>query len=311
MTRSSIGSRYSQLSMDDINRFVTDEQEENLHMDFKTIVSSDLSADDRRNLAKALSGFANSDGGLVIWGVDARKNSRRVDCVCGLVPVPDVNALCSRLNQLTSDMVSPIVDGVQHRVVHREPDGSGYAVTLVPSSDSGPHMAKAREDRYYKRSGDSFVRLEHFDVADMFGRRPHPKLDVWVDFQRTGSVGSDEMFIAIFGIENQGRGVAQAPHIGVRVATPYSISKYGIDGNGTDGLPRFPSADPGWVNFGSMADVVVHPRTVRLVFCIRDKWSPKAPADMEIEFKLTAVGMPMRIFLWKLRSREIVERLQR
>lgn len=309
MATTDVEARYARLTMADVRRFVADEQEENLHLDFKTILGSDLNSDDRRNLAKALSGFANSEGGLVVWGVDARKNSQGVDCACRLAAVPNVAALCSRLNQLTSDMVSPLVDGVQHRIVAKESYGSGYAVTLVPASDSGPHMAKGREDRYYKRSGDSFVRLEHFDIADMFGRRAHPNLDMWVDFQRSGSVGPNEMFLAVFGIENSGRGVAQAPHMGVRVAPPYSISEYGTDGNGTEGLPRFPSAEPEWVNFGGMADVVIHPRTVRPVFGIRDKWSPEEPADMEVEFELAAIGIPMRIFTWTLRARKIIDQL--
>ena len=30
-------------------------------------------------------------------------------------------------------------------------------------------MAKLGEDRYYKRSGDSFRKMEHFDLEDMFG----------------------------------------------------------------------------------------------------------------------------------------------
>lgn len=311
MVATDIEARYAQLSIDDVRQFVADGQEENLHLEFKIVVGSDLSADDRRNLAKALSGFANSEGGLVVWGVDARKNSHSVDCACALTPVAGVAALCSRLNQLTSDLVSPIVDGVQHRAVHKESDGTGYAVTLVPPSDSGPHMAKGREDRYYKRSGDSFVRLEHFDVADMFGRRPHPKLDISVDVRRAGRVGRDEMFRLVLGIKNSGKGIARAPHLGVRVVPPYSISQFGIDGNGSEGLPRFPSAEPEWVSFGGMADIVIHPGTSRPVFGIKDKWSPEAPADLEIEFELAAVGVPLQIGTYTFRSCEIVERLLR
>ncbi len=29
--------------------------------------------DDRKTLAEALSGFANSDGGVIVWGVDCRQ----------------------------------------------------------------------------------------------------------------------------------------------------------------------------------------------------------------------------------------------
>ena len=31
-------------------------------------------------------------------------------------------------------------------------------------------MAKLGENRYYQRSGDQFRMMEHFQVADMFGR---------------------------------------------------------------------------------------------------------------------------------------------
>jgi hypothetical protein len=32
-------------------------------------------------LAKMLSGFANAAGGLILWGVTARKNERQIDCI--------------------------------------------------------------------------------------------------------------------------------------------------------------------------------------------------------------------------------------
>lgn len=83
---------------------------ENLHLDFKTLASSHLrSADDKHNFAKALSGFANSDGGIVVWGVDARKDAQGVDCAQQLKPIAEVAVLVPRLNSLTSDLVSPSV----------------------------------------------------------------------------------------------------------------------------------------------------------------------------------------------------------
>jgi hypothetical protein len=42
-------------------------------------------------------------------------------------------------------------------------------------------MAKLGEDRYYKRSGDRFYKIEHFDVADMFDRHRAPVLQVGND----------------------------------------------------------------------------------------------------------------------------------
>jgi hypothetical protein len=65
------------LTFSDIQDFVKKSHEETLHLEFKTVTRSDLSfRDDRKSLAIALSRFGNSDGGLVVWGVDARKNEQ-------------------------------------------------------------------------------------------------------------------------------------------------------------------------------------------------------------------------------------------
>jgi AhpD family alkylhydroperoxidase len=122
-----------------------------------------------------VSGFANSSGGIIVWGVDARKNAQDVDCAVGRKEIEPIKLFLSRLNALTGQAVSPIVDGIRHRAIETT-ENSGFAITLVPETESGPHMAKLGEDRYYKRSGDSFYKMEHFDLEDMFGRRPEANL---------------------------------------------------------------------------------------------------------------------------------------
>jgi hypothetical protein len=66
-------------------------------------------------------------------------------------------------------------------------------------------MAKLGEDRYYKRSGDSFYVMEHFDLEDMFGRRQKPKLQF--DAVPITEDGADEGLE--FRIQNVGRGIAK------------------------------------------------------------------------------------------------------
>lgn len=83
----------------------------------------------------------------------------------------------SRLTELTSQACSPHPIGVDHRVINSR-TGHAYVATYVPESDGGPYMARLGEDRYFVRSGGSFLRMEHFQVADMFGRRARPVLKV-------------------------------------------------------------------------------------------------------------------------------------
>jgi hypothetical protein len=148
---------FDSLSAGDLDSYIVAGQEEHLLLDFKTITKSDLShSDDKKNLAKAISGFANSSGGIVIWGIDARKNQNGIDCAVGKEEIKSLSMFLSRLNEFTGLAVSPIADGVRHRSILTGVD-EGFAISLIPESDS-PYMAKFHEDRYYKRSGDSFYR---------------------------------------------------------------------------------------------------------------------------------------------------------
>ena len=199
-------SDFEQISIDTVHAFVANQRDEDLRLDFKTVGDTALNRDDRKSLAVALSGFANSDGGLIVWGVDARPNSEGVDCATALRPVSDPRALLTRLNTLSGQCVSPLVDGVEHRALMTE-DGSGFCVTLIPASDSGPHMAKAGEDRYFKRNGSSFYRMEHFDLEDMFGRRQRPMLELQMTLvPREGDDPHEEVH---FSVVNSGRASAR------------------------------------------------------------------------------------------------------
>jgi predicted HTH transcriptional regulator len=195
---------FESMTLKDLDNFINTGQEENIYLDFKLVNKADLSnADDKRNLAKALSGFSNSSGGLIVWGVEARKNPQGIDCAVGKKDIESIQLFISRLNEFTGMAVSPIVAGVFHKPIPSSGD-KGFAVTFVPENDSGPHMAKMREDRYYKRSGASFYRMEHFDLEDMFGRCKKPKLTL-----STRIAGKRPNVAILLGIKNDGRGTAK------------------------------------------------------------------------------------------------------
>ncbi len=167
---------FESITLEAIKRFVHEKQEEHLHLDFKT-ADSEMTRDDRKNLAKAVSGFANSDGGVIVWGIDARVGPDAVDRAQELKPIAPLDLFMSRLTSHAGGAANPTVDGVIHLKIPVSKDANeGYAKSLVPRSDSGPHMAKLGVDRYFKRSGDRFFRMEHFDIEDMFGKRKRPVL---------------------------------------------------------------------------------------------------------------------------------------
>ena len=284
---------YQGLSVQVLQHYLAVGQEENLHLDFKLLEGApDLgNRTDRKTLAVALSGFANASGGLIIWGVDARKNADGIDCVTALPGSPDTALLLTRLNELTGQAVDPIADGVEHRIVGNLDNGRGFVATMVPASDSGPHMAKLGENRYYKRSGDSFYAMEHYDIADMFGRRPKPLLVLTHRILGPGPAAH-----IVVGLRNDGRGSARAPYLAVSVDLPFHQHWGGLDGNRHEGLPLLvEQSRMGTWRYGGRSDFVVHPGVTHqvLVLTRENNVTPVPAGGIEIRYGIACDDQPL------------------
>jgi hypothetical protein len=199
---------FGALGLDQIDRYVATRANETVQLEFKTISTANFDQrPDRRNLAVSLGGFANSSGGIIVWGIDARKVKEGY--VVSKARIAGLANFMMRLHELTGEAISPAIEGVLHKSIPMD-DDMGYAATFVPESDSGPHMSKLGEDRYYKRNSDRFLRMEHFDLEDMFGRRPKPVLKLNIQSHDINSDGSESLS---FAISNAGRAVAKYPGV--------------------------------------------------------------------------------------------------
>lgn len=253
---------YESIDLDMIESWVRYGQEEHLQLEFKLLNVNSMSRDDRKNFAKCLSGFANSSGGIVVWGVKATKDDDGVDRAIGLEPIRNVTLFVSKLNEYTGQFVSPLVDGVRHKCVLSNME-DGFVVTLIPESSVGPHMAKGGEQRYYKRSGDSFYAMEHFDIADMFGRRKRPELSLVIQmYQKNSGTHHFRWYevLIMLGIQNQGIGSARSPYLSLNILSEHNLAPYGISHERREGLPRLPhGGEDNKIVFGGDANVVIHP----------------------------------------------------
>jgi hypothetical protein len=286
--------RFNSLLLDEIQTFVKEGREEDLHLDFKLVKDAELDREDRRTFAKAVSGFGNSDGGLIVWGVDARKNEDEIDCACGAPGISGVKRFIIKLNEYTGSVVNPTLVGIDHRpIVSDQESDHGYGVTFVPPSESGPHMAKLGEDRYYRRSGSNFIKMEHFEIADMFGRRPHPKLVLLHKARRYRQRASQIEVQVELSLENVGRGSARAPYLSILAQPPFSVHESGFDGNHQHGLPKQLSPQDGSIRFGGSGEVFIHPGAILPVTVVSARFNPGSFTDLYLQYEICAEGVPL------------------
>jgi hypothetical protein len=270
---------------------------ERVHVEFKQKYdsrNSKLDISDKRNLAKAVSGFANSSGGVLIWGIEDKT----------LIPKPitNIQEFVAALAQLSIQVTDPIVQNIDVEWIQSSDPANdqGFGLLFVPESLLPPHRAilsdKEVQNNYYIRSGDSFVEASHTQLEDMFGRRPKPDLYLSITFRYGGGSERERILYVMIGIENHGRAVAKYPFLSIKVLAPYKVSDYGIDGNMHFGLPKITnSIRSEEFKYGASSECVIHSGVTQDVTCVEVKIDPRKSLhdvhNLEINYKIAAEGV--------------------
>ncbi len=110
--------------------------------------------------SKALGSFANSGGGVVIWGIRADRDAATgIDAVQAEEPVPDVERLAAKLREWQPPATDPPIKGViVHPLLLPGEASAGFVVCYVPESDTKPHRSewgKGDVKKFNIRIGDS------------------------------------------------------------------------------------------------------------------------------------------------------------
>jgi hypothetical protein len=161
-------------TLDDL---LADRTNEQLFLDYKRSADNGrtkrgLDPADNANFSKAASGFANSEGGVLIWGIGEDKVTK------GPIKMPlvDVDNFRECLEKATSRVTVPSHPGIRHHHWKSDSQGSGFAVTLIPKTTLGPVRSTVFEN-YFLRSGESHSVIPHDALAGLFGRPPIGRID--------------------------------------------------------------------------------------------------------------------------------------
>lgn len=239
---------------DIVEAWVTDKEAETNHLEFKKKDDPKTNAvdpEDINALAKALSQFANTGTGLLVFGVDAgggKAKGQSFDRVRCLDLIDDAEGFGGLVERRLKTFTDPAIGALAVHAVKHPGGKKGVVIVLVPESDGGPHCAhNASKDvngRYYMRTAAGAQSMPHSVLAAMFGRTAQPRLHLCV---RLIPVGSQPMQVE-FRLLNAGRGVARRPAIQfheftskVELVMFNSVSKYGFilrPHNSAEGVSR-------------------------------------------------------------------------
>ncbi len=167
--------------------------------------------------SKALSGFANSGGGIIIWGIQTKQKDNH-DVPDALVLVDNPTALTGTLENLKATVVEPPVLGVKILTVTGD-QGKGFVVAIVPESNQKPHQAKhgKHSGRYFIRIGFQTLPAPHSLLRILFYPLTTPVIQLILKaFSGTPTIG----FTMQLQIKNIGRATIQDPFVAIEADAP-------------------------------------------------------------------------------------------
>jgi hypothetical protein len=192
-------------------------RQEDIFLDFKERDSrwhspGKLSDDEKQLFSKAASGFAHQQGGVLVWGIEAKKGSDGLDQAKSLKPFAKIKQFKQALEEQVKYATEPTVDGVLHKTIFvddNEGKGEGFVVSHFPRSALVHRaLAKTTSD-FYKRHGDSFTPLSTEDIKALFFRSLAPELELVVEARLASKAQHHSIYHYTFGIKNSGAGVAR------------------------------------------------------------------------------------------------------
>lgn len=280
-----------------IDAFIMDRQSEELFLDFKRSADDGkglkLHDKDRANLSKAISGFGNSEGGVIVWGIDCRDDGTKGDVAQCKVPIDNPKRFLSRLEGVISGCTVPVHSHIRHQVVEIGNSNTGFVATYIPKSYLAPHQTVSSY-QYYMRAGSSFSPVPHAVLSGMFGQLPQPFVfHNWV-FSLPEIKTENMVHVSVeLALVNGGPGIARELYINTKVFCPSGKSKVFYN-------PKDQDNWTGTVGLGHIFSIIsrdgyrLPPGAVADPFSIELYFNPPFESDLIYEISFGHQNWPMR-----------------
>ena len=157
--------------------------QESLTLDYKACAALGVSDSKKNEISKDVSAFANSAGGVIVYGVlENGHYPLRLDIGFSREEISK-----EWLEQVINSRIQRRISGVrvaQVELTTSAPDRVVYVVE-IPQSPLAPHQAA--DKRFYKRFNFESVPMEEYEVRDVAGRQSTPDLRINIAINRVSS----------------------------------------------------------------------------------------------------------------------------
>jgi hypothetical protein len=156
-------------TQNDIDQLLRDEIEESLKLEYKEAAALDKTDGKKKDISKDVASFANSDGGLIIYGIK-EKNHKPVE----LSFINGIDFTKEWLEQIIQSTIHKKIEGLQIIPIRYNNDIKKTLYIIKIPTDSVPHMSI--DNRYYRRYNFNSVPMEEYEVRNQYFKFEKTKL---------------------------------------------------------------------------------------------------------------------------------------
>jgi hypothetical protein len=168
-----------QYNIEYLNSLIENKVEENLNLEYKSSMSLDKHPTKTIEVSKDVSAMANSDGGIIIYGITEDDELRHLPK--GLSPINRTDFSKEWLEQIINDKIRPRIENIKiHPVIISDPQ-----VIYVVEISKSDTAHQADDKKYYKRFNFQSVPMYDYEIRDILNRQRHPKLELSFGFENT------------------------------------------------------------------------------------------------------------------------------
>jgi hypothetical protein len=257
-----------------------------------------LDEDDKGNFAKALSGFANTNGGVLIFGVDARKINS-VDVVQGIIPIKELVLFESELKEFESRIVQRAISGLEYKKIYTDQLNDAGMIKIFIPEGSNPPYRSMRDKEFYIRAGGNFVSIDVPFIESLMLKKFKPDIEVQAVieiFNKPINAHQGNFFQISFRLTNVGNSIAEHVLLEIRLAKGLQVF-YVIEGGAIIPYERWRDSITNDVIYQWSPQSVLHPnRTYQPpLFQLEYHYSPPPP-PLVFELSVYAQNMPKKVY---------------
>jgi hypothetical protein len=195
---------------------------EGLYLECKAPAAPQFTRDLKAELAVSISGFANSGGGVIIWGMRTTRNGE-LDVLTQATPIGAVKFFRQQVEDVLPRLAYPNPTGVELRTIQAEEGSSrGAVVAMIPGTEGDP-VQSLIDRKFWLRTGSSFSEMPYEVVKRMFLGATGPDLVASLRSD-TFTVQPDGVWRLPITIHNNSSAIAEHLYCQVEVADADQLS---------------------------------------------------------------------------------------